>query len=83
MACTEIRRSYQCRQIEYRHLQQEGMTILNRSASINDLKMYLDKLDAAINVEQQREQIYRQEVTPMEVKVEPDLIQQNEFVIVA
>lgn len=82
IACTEIRRTYEKRRFDYQQLQNEGKSILEQSSTMRDLKSYLEKLDAAIECEQQRERIYCQNNSPVNIKLEPNDYSehQNSFV---
>lgn len=74
IACTEIRRTYEQRRRDHQQLQTEGTSILDQQSTLKDLKSYLDKLDVAIEREQQRERVYSNSELPVNIKLEP-----NEF----
>lgn len=82
IACTEIRRTYEKRRCEHQQLQNEGKSILEQTSTMRDLKSYLEKLDAAIECEQQRERIYCENNSPVNIKLEPNDYSehQNSFV---
>ena len=81
IACTEIRRTYEQRRLDHQQLQSEGKLILEQMPAMKDLKTYLDKLDVAIEREQQRERIYSQNNRPVHIKVEPNDFNDHEFVV--
>ncbi|CAF3787819.1 unnamed protein product, partial [Rotaria sordida] len=74
IACTEIRRTYEQRRYDYHQLQTEATSILESQSTTNNLKTYLEKLDVAIEREQQRERVYSNSDAPVNIKIEP-----NEF----
>jgi hypothetical protein len=72
IACTEIRRTYEQRRHDHQQLQTEGTSILEPQSTIKDLKIYLEKLDVAIEREQQRERVYSNSDIPVNIKLEPN-----------
>lgn len=72
IACTEIRRTYEQRRRDHQQLQTEGTSILDQLSTIKDLKIYLEKLDVAIEREQQRERVYSNSDQPVNIKLEPN-----------
>lgn len=72
IACTEIRRTYEQRRRDHHELQTQATTILDAQSTIKGLKVYLEKLDVAIEREQQRERVYSNSDTPVNIKVEPN-----------
>ncbi|CAF2495330.1 unnamed protein product [Rotaria sp. Silwood2] len=74
IACTEIRRTYEQRRHDYHQLKIDATSVLESQSTTNDLKTYLEKLDVAIEREQQRERVYSNSDAPVNIKIEP-----NEF----
>lgn len=72
IACTEIHRTYELRRRDHLQLQDEGTSILGQQSTVTDLQSYLDKLDVAIEREQQRERVYSPTDAPFHVKIEPN-----------
>ena len=72
IACTEIRRTYEQRRREHQQLQTEATSIIETQSTIRDLKSYLEKLDVAIEREQQRERVYSNSNEPVNIKLEPN-----------
>lgn len=72
IACTEIQRTYEQRRREHFQLQAEGASMLEPRAVAKDLKSFLEKLNVAVEREQQRERVYSNSETPMNIKLEPD-----------
>jgi hypothetical protein len=78
LACTEIRRTYEQRRRDHQQLQTEATSILEAQSTIKDLKTYLEKLDVAIEREQQRERVYSNSDAPVNIKLEPNDFTDNE-----
>jgi hypothetical protein len=80
IACTEIRRTYEQRRKDHQELQLEATSIVDPQSTLKDLKIYLGKLDVAIEREQQRERVYSNSDAPMNIKLEPnDFMENDEF----
>jgi hypothetical protein len=78
IACTEIHRTYEQRRNDHQQLTEQGTSILDRTCSMQDLQAYLDRLNAAIEREQQRERVYSQTDVSINIKIEPDEFQDDE-----
>lgn len=78
IACTEIRRTYEQRRRDHLQLQTEATSIVETQSTIKDLKLYLEKLDVAIEREQQRERVYSNSDTLVNIKLEPNDFMDNE-----
>lgn len=78
IACTEIRRTYEQRRRDHHQLQSDGTSIIQSQSTIKDLKMYLEKLDVAIEREQQRERVYSNSDVPVHIKLEPNDFSEND-----
>jgi len=78
IACTEIRRTYEQRRRDHHQLQAEATSILEAQTTIKDLKIYLERLDVAIEREQQRERVYSNSDVPLNIKLEPNDFMDNE-----
>ncbi|CAF1001829.1 unnamed protein product [Adineta steineri] len=80
IACTEIQRTYEQRRRDHYQLQTEGTSVLESLSTIKDLKGYLEKLDVAIEREQQRERVYSNSDMPVNIKLEPnDFMDDEDF----
>lgn len=78
IACTEIRRTYEQRRRDHLQLQTDATSIIETQTTIKDLKLYLEKLDVAIEREQQRERVYSNSDTHVNIKLEPNDFMDNE-----
>lgn len=72
VACTEIRRTYEQRRHNHQQLHSDGISILEPTANTKDRQSYLERLDVAIEREQQRERVYSQISAPIDIKLEPN-----------
>jgi putative cell wall-binding protein len=78
IACTEIRRTYEQRRRDHQQLQTEATSILETQSTTKNLTIYLEKLDVAIEREQQRERVYSNSDAPINIKLEPNDFMDNE-----
>ena len=78
IACTEIRRTYDQRRYDYHQLQADATSLLESQSTVGALKTYLEKLNVAIEHEQQRERIYSNSDLPVNIKLEPNDFTNNE-----
>ena len=78
IACTEIRRTYEQRRRDHCQLQSDATSVLESQSTLKELKIYLEKLDVAIEREQQRERVYSNSDVHVNIKLEPNDFMDNE-----